>query len=271
MSSPPGFGCSPACVAAAVPAADGVGDPVPPCGWAVHADRMSATITTKGIGRRRNTVSIPPRAARGRAPEWAELYAARLARQHLFIDVDELSRDVRPVEIDGAPRARRAETIPQRGIVDELCHGPAQRVRILRLDEEPRHTPLYDLLVAVDVGGDDGASGGHRLEQHDPERLLPRRRRAEDVGRLVKARLVDVRDAAGEEDVAQTLAAHEPAHLADLRARAREDEPHLRIRALQRAVRAKEVHRALPLLGAPDEEDVHLSVAVLRERARARE
>src|SRR6266508_1738357 len=180
MSSPPGFGCSAACVATAVPAADGAGEAVPPCGWAVHADRMSATITVKGIGRRRNTVSIPPRAARGRAAEWAELYAARPSRQHLFVDLDELPRDVRPVEVDRAQGPRGAEPIPQRGILDELLHRAAEPVGILRLDEERRHIPLYDLLVSVDVRRDDGTAGGHGLEQDDPERLLPRRGRAED-------------------------------------------------------------------------------------------
>ena len=39
-----------------------------------------------------------------------------------------------------------------------------------------------DVAVAGEVARDDGRAGGHRLEQHDAERLAPQRRRAEHVG-----------------------------------------------------------------------------------------
>ena len=55
-------------------------------------------------------------------------------------------------------------------------------LRLARRDEQPLAAAPDDALVAVDVRGDDRRAGGHRLEQHDPERLAAGRRRDVDVG-----------------------------------------------------------------------------------------
>src|SRR5712692_8406863 len=99
----------------------------------------------------------------------------------LLVHVHQLRRDVRPVEIGRAARAGFAQAAPQLGVLDQAFEGAGQGVGVLRLHQEPGGVSLYDTLVAVDVRGHDRAARGHRLEQHDPERLLSGRRRAEDV------------------------------------------------------------------------------------------
>ena len=88
--------------------------------------------------------------------------------------------------------------------------------------------------------------------------------------RLVEARLVDVRHAAREQDVLETIYAHETAQPSKERADTAEDEPQLGVLWLEHGVRLHEVHRALARLEASDEEDVALSVLVLGEWLRAR-
>src|SRR2546428_598885 len=159
--------------------------------------------------------------------------------------MDELPRHVAPVVFGCAARARFADALPQFWLSDQPFDGVGERLGVLRLHEETRHISLYDTLVAVDVGGDDGAARGHRLEEHDPERLLTRRRRDVDVRGLVEARLVRILDAAGEEHVGETLLMHEAADVTELWPAADDDEPRLRIFGLETRVRAREVHGAL--------------------------
>src|SRR3989442_15978740 len=98
---------------------------------------------------------------------------------------------------------------PGAGVGREPFEGVGAGVGIAWLHEESAQVSLYDTLVAVDVAGDDRQPGGHGVEQHDPERLLPGRWRTEDVRRLVEARLVCVRNASGEEDVVEPVRTHE--------------------------------------------------------------
>jgi len=114
-----------------------------------------------------------------------------------------------PVELPRANAPRGTQASPERGIDHEALERGAERVDIPRLDEEPRDVSLNDLLVAVDVACDDRDSRGHRLEQHDAERLLARRWRAEDVRGLVEPCLVDLAHASGEQDVLYLLLVHE--------------------------------------------------------------
>src|SRR5438094_8187587 len=154
--------------------------------------------------------------------------------------MDKLPRHVAPVVFRCAPRARLADALPQFRLSDQPFDGVGERLGVLRLHEEARHISLYDTLVAMDVGGDDRAARGHRLEEHDPERLLPRRRRDVNVRGLVEARLVRILDAAGEEHVGETLPMHEAADVADLWPAADDYQPRLWIFGLETRVRARD-------------------------------
>src|SRR5258705_1474646 len=128
-------------------------------------------------------------------------YCRTAPLDHLFVDADELSGDMRPVKFGGAARAGLAQSYAQSGLADEPFERGRDPVGIFRLDQEPRNISLYDTLVAMDIARHDRKACGHGLEQHDAERLLAGGRRAEDVRGLVKACLVDVVDAAREQHV----------------------------------------------------------------------
>src|SRR5512135_1222542 len=216
------------------------------------------------------------RGRRARRCPWRDLSCDALRLAHrtggddLFVYAHELRGHVRPVVLGGPLGAGATDALSQLGIADETLERAGKGVDLARLDEEGAHVPLHDLLVAVDVRGHDRAARGHRLEEHDAERLLPGRGRAEDVGRLVEARLVDVAHSTGKEHVADVVVVDEALELADLRPRAREDEPRLGAARLELRVRAHEIHRALAWLAAADEEDVRLPVPELREWLRVR-
>src|SRR5438477_6854098 len=248
VSVPPGRACS--------PAGAGVSELVP-AGFGVHAASRSANATGSAAIRRCFSTRPPPR---------AETLAHALRTDDLFVEFNELGGHVRPVVFGGSPRAGLAQALAEGGFADEALDRSGERIRVFRLDEEAGDVSLYDTLVAMDVARDHGEAGGHRLEQHDPEGLLSRRRGAEDIGGLVKPRLVDVVDPAREEHVAEAVRPDEPPHLAQLRTRAAEDETQLGELRLEPGVRAEQIHRALARLDAPDEEDVRLAVLVFGER-----
>src|SRR5439155_8337470 len=131
-------------------------------------------------------------------------------------------------------------------------------VGIARLYEKPADISLYDTFVAVDIAGDDRKPGGHRLEEHDPERFLPCRRRAKDVRCLVKARLVRIRDAPGEEDVLEPVVTYEAPQPTEQRTDTAEDETQLGVLRFELGVRLHQIHRALAWLETADEQDVDL-------------
>src|SRR5438093_339458 len=87
------------------------------------------------------------------------------------------------------------------GFAEQPFERPGDGVGVPGLDEQARDISLYDTLVAVDVARDDWQPGRHGLEEDDPEGLLAGRGSAEDVRRLVEARLVDIRHPPGEEHV----------------------------------------------------------------------
>ena len=120
----------------------------------------------------------------------------------------------------------------------------------------------------MDVGRDDRSPGGHRLEQHDPERFTPGGRRDVDVRGPEELRLLVVRDTAEELDAAQAPGGDVPACLALLRPAADEEQPALAAGLAQDAVRLEQVEHALARLEPADEQDVARAVLPAGDRHR---
>src|SRR5690348_17199286 len=116
--------------------------------------------------------------------------SASVGTDDLVVEREELVRDVRPVELTSPDRAALAQLVSQRGLGHEALERAAQRVDVTGLDEQSGQVALDHLLVAVDIARDRGCPGSHRLKQHDAERLLAGRRRAEDIRGLVEAGLI---------------------------------------------------------------------------------
>src|SRR5881396_3562531 len=219
-----------------------------------------------GSGGSRAQPSVVPR----QPPPWGETLAHAPLTNDFAIEFNELRGDVGPVIFRSPSRTGLPEPLAKRGVAEQSFERSGDGIGVFRLDEEACDVSLYDTLVAVNVARHHGQPCGHRFEEHDPERLLTGGGRAEHVRRLVEARLVDVRHAAREQDVLETIYAHETAQPSKERADTAEDEPQLGVLWLEHGVRLHEVHRALARLEASDEEDVALSVLVLGEWLRAR-
>src|SRR5437762_10075587 len=80
--------------------------------------------------------------------------SAAVATDDLVVEAEQLVGHMRPVELSRTHRPRDSELRPQHGLVHQPLEGRAQRVDVLRLDEQARHVPLDHLLVAVDVARD---------------------------------------------------------------------------------------------------------------------
>ena len=89
-----------------------------------------------------------------------------------------LGRDPRPAELLGPGLAGRPHLRAHDRVVEEPHDRLGDALRVARRDEQALPAPADDALVAVDVRRDDRRARGHRLEQHDPERLAPGGRRA---------------------------------------------------------------------------------------------
>src|SRR2546423_7033181 len=176
VSVPPARGCS--------PAGAGVSELVP-AGFGVHAASRSAKTTGSAAIRRCFSTRPPPR---------AETLAHAPLTDDLFVEFNELGRHMRPVVFGCPPCSGLAQTLAEGRLADEALDRSRQRIRVLRLDQETGDVSLYGTLVAVDIACDHGKAGSHRLQEHDAERLLSGRRRAEDVRGLVEPRLVHVID-----------------------------------------------------------------------------
>jgi len=145
---------------------------------------------------------------------------------------------------------------PEPRVVQQPGDGRRQLLGLVRGDEQTLAATPDDALVAVDVRGHDRGAGGHRLEQHDPERFAAGRRRREDLRRAEELCLLGVRHAPEEFDRLETTGGHISSRLAFLRPRADHQQPVLVPGPAQDAVRLEQVEQALARLVAADEQDV---------------
>ena len=130
----------------------------------------------------------------------------------------------------------------------------------------PSRPRRSDALVAMDVGRDDRGSGGHRLEQHDPERLAAGRRRDVDVGRPVELGLLLVADPTEELDALEPARRDVPPGFPAERTGARDEEPAVAAGLAQDPVRLEQLEEALARLEPAHEEQVPRPVLPARER-----
>src|SRR5439155_4760642 len=99
-----------------------------------------------------------------------------------------------PREVLARPfAARGAEPAPQVSVAEEPLECRPQRLRVARLDEEPRLAVDDEVAEAADRGRDDRAGVGHRLEARDAEALTARRARHDGSACVQTLQLV-VRD-----------------------------------------------------------------------------
>jgi hypothetical protein len=86
------------------------------------------------------------------------------------------------------------EPVAQHVVAEDLLHHRRQRGRVAGAEAQPDALAAGDdLAQAAGVGDDARAAGGHRLEGHEPERLVQRRDHAEVGDRVerVQHRVVD--------------------------------------------------------------------------------
>src|SRR5947209_4807176 len=98
--------------------------------------------------------------------------SAAVGTDDLVVEAEQLVRNVRPVELARPKRSRGAEPRPEGRLVHQPLQRRAERVGVLRLDEQARHVPLDHTLVAMDVARDHRGAGRHGLEEDDAEGLL---------------------------------------------------------------------------------------------------
>ena len=111
--------------------------------------------------------------------------AAGSARRTCSASVASRSRRRAAARLRRAGRARSSSSSTRRSAV-------ASCVDVAGLDQQRVDVVGRDVAVAVERAGDDRGAGGHRLDQHDAERLAVQRRRAEHVGALQAGDLVRV-------------------------------------------------------------------------------
>ena len=129
----------------------------------------------------------------------------------------------------------------------------------------PRRTTPF---VAVDVRAHDRGSGGHRLEEHDAERLAAGGRRGVHVRRAEQLGLLGIGHAAEELDALEAAGGHVAACLALLRPGADDEESRARSGLAQDAVGLEQVEQALAWLVATHEQHVRGPVLPARDRDR---
>src|SRR5438067_1694176 len=159
--------------------------------------------------------------------------SAAVGTDHPRVEGEQPIGHVGPVELACPAGATFAQAFAKLRRGDEPLERAAERLDVARLDQESGHVPLDDPLVAVDVARDRRGTGGHRLQEDDPERLLAGRGGTEDVGGLVEARLVGLAHPAGEQHVANALLVHEAPEIAQLRTSAADDQAGLGVALLQ--------------------------------------
>ncbi len=112
----------------------------------------------------------------------------------------------------------------------------------------------------------DRSAGGHRLEQHDAERLAARGRRHVHVRRSIQLRLLVVADTPQELDAAEPACRDVAAGLAFLGPGADDEQPALPAGLAQEPIRLEQVEQPLARLVATDEQQVLPAVLPARDR-----
>ena len=210
----------------------------------------------RGPGRRRDRRrEVGRQRARGRDPPDDEA-----------VVVVDLRRDPRPAELLGPAQAVGRHLGREVAVGEQPLDRVGELLGVPRRHQQRLAAAPDDALVAVDVRGDDRRAGGHRLQQDDPERLAPGRRRDVDVRGLEQLVALRVRDAAQELDAAQPARGDVPPRLALLRAAADEQQPGLAAVAADDPVRLEDVEDALAGLEPPDEQHVRRPVLPARQR-----
>ena len=202
---------------------------------------------------RRRLRDLGPEAFRERA-------GGRQPADHEAVIVLDLGRDARPAELLRAGLAGGAHLLAQARVADQLVDGDGELARLARRHQQGFAPAPDDALVAVDVGAHDRRAGGHRLEQHDAERLAAGRRRGVHVRGPEQLRLGVVRDAAEELHALQPARGHVAPSLPFLRPGADHQEACLRTRLAQDPVGLEQVQEALARLVAPHEQHVRRAV-----------
>src|SRR3990172_1919223 len=149
-----------------------------------------------------------------------------------------------------------------------LASAPARARGVWGGNKETLLAAPHDAPVAVDVRGHDRLAGGHRLQEHDAERLTAGGRGDEHVGGGEEARLLRVGDAAEELDPAGAPGEQVPPNLLLEGTGAGQEEATLAARLAQEAIGLQQVHHALSVLEPTDEEDVPDAVAPPLDRLR---
>ncbi len=171
-----------------------------------------------------------------------------------------------PAELGRPGRAGPAHRGPQVRVAQQAADRPGQLAGIVGFHQQGVLAPPDDPLVAMDVGAHDRRSGGHCLEQDDPERFAAGGRRDEDVRRLEQLDLLGVADPPEELDVDQPAGQDVAPGLALLRPRADDEEPAGDPVPAQDPVRLEQLEQALARLMAPDEQEVEQAVLPAGDR-----
>src|SRR3990170_5103480 len=165
------------------------GSPPPRWAWTRTA-RPAPPRCTSRSGSHRGRRS-PPGASRWRTDDAGGSAAGgEHAVADLIVVVDDPLGHPLPAELRRPLAPRLAHVVAQFRVAGQRVERRGEGAWIARLDEEPLDVALHDPLEAVDVRGDDRHARGHRLEQHDPERLLACVRGAVDVGAREVAHLL---------------------------------------------------------------------------------
>ena len=161
------------------------------------ADRVYACFSWESMAGRFRSALADAVATSGRTRD--AVSASRRAESRA-VDRLNLARHAGPGIVARPNPARVAKPSRQRVIADHAGDGVGHGERIRRRHEQALTLVAHDLPVPVDVACDDRQPRGHRLEQHDPEALAPRRGRDEEVGCSVVMRQIVIRHGAEHRD-----------------------------------------------------------------------
>src|SRR5436305_963526 len=97
-----------------------------------------------------------------------------MRRLHLLVDLAHLPGHVGPVEREDVLGGLRDEAVPQPRVRQEpLCHR-GERLGVARAEAETDVLVRHDFAQTSSVGHEARTARGHRLERHEPERLVDR-------------------------------------------------------------------------------------------------
>ena len=98
-------------------------------------------------------------------------HAVRTAAMARLVDAEEPLGEPVHRELVGAGPAAGDDLLAADVVVEQRAQRLRQGVRVAGRHEQGLRVGSGDVAVSGDVGRDDRGAGGHRLEQHDPERL----------------------------------------------------------------------------------------------------